>query len=488
MSTYHSRNDIYLKKHKVINQKNSAFAQNYTKISMDLGDKHVNIVGESDDSDNESAIDESTDIEGFEHLPIKESEDNFDSINDTFTEMKNYRDEVLEKLCGSNLLSDLTQLLSDSGQLKDFMDLLEHIRSKSIPCTNIVFVLMLERARFQSCKNMVGMRYSQLTKKFWSIVYRLCKGVGLKFFSGEKNWGQVVNKKSKKSRYRPEDSKINFAVPDEKVLRDYNKILPKVIPPGKIHEGLNLLTGKKDIIMMGDGKLLAKGLKMNFEGDINLFGHENNPNLEKSIQELNTKLDFVARSCVQFVKSIPHDKLAIVQDLATVITHLIRRVKSFHMSESKKLQSYINRQNRNDNKFPEKAISSCKTNMYTAALWVKKALRINMNLFKMASVLQNNLHTFRSDHSIESKEITNLWQLHDADYVYSNLNPMDHPHLFKRYSYVWQDLIQQSVMCDYISYDSIGLSGLKAMRNYFNSFSLEVDFLALSYLWILKWL
>ena len=178
LSTYHSRNDIYLKKHKAINQKNSAFDQNYTKIGMDLGDKHVYIVGESDDSDDESAIDESTDIEGFEHLPIEESEDNFDSINDTFTEMKNYRDEALEKLRGSNLLSDLTQLLSDSGQLKDFMDLLEHIRSKSIPCTNIVFVLMLERAHFQSCKNTVGMRYSQLTKKFWSIVYRLCKGMG----------------------------------------------------------------------------------------------------------------------------------------------------------------------------------------------------------------------------------------------------------------------------------------------------------------------
>ena len=44
---------------------------------------------------------------------------------------------------------------------------------------------------------------------------------------------------------------------------------------------------------------------------------------------------------------------------------------------------------------------------------------------------------------------------------------MEYPHLFKRYSYVWQDLIQQSVMCDYISHDSIGLGGLKAMRSYF---------------------
>ena len=314
----------------------------------------------------------------------------------------------MEKLRTTNLINDLTELLSDSGQLKDFMDLLEHIRSKSIPCTNIVFILMLERARFQSCRNTVGMRYSELTKKFWSIVYRLCKGVGLKFFSGEKNWGQVVNKKSKKSRYRPQDSKINFAVPDEKVLRDYNKILPKIIPPGKIAKGLNLLSGKDDIIMMGDGKLVAKGLKMNFEGNINLFRHETNPNLNQLIQELKSKLEFVAKNCVKFLASIPHDQLGILQDLLTVVTDLIHRVKLFHRSERRKLESYMSRPTGNDNKLPDKAISWCKTNMYTAALWVKKALRINVNLCKMASALHKNHHTFRSVETIESKEITNL--------------------------------------------------------------------------------
>ena len=305
----------------------------------------------------------------------------------------------MDKLLNTNLLRDLVNLLSDSGQLRDFMDLLEHIREKSMPCTNIAFVLLLERVHFQSCMNTVGMRYSDLTKKFWSIVYRLCKGVRLKFFSGEKNWGQVVMKKSRKSRYHPADSKINFAVPDEKVLRDYNKILPKVIPPGKIHKGLNLLSGKKDIIMIGDGKLVAKGLKMNFEGDINLFGHETNPNLDKLIFELKSKLEFVAKSSLNFLKSNDHDKLTILQDLGNVITDLISRVKVFHKSESKKLQSYINCQQRNE----EKIISSCKTNMYTASLWVKKALQINMNLFQMASSINGNSHTFRSCQVIQKK-------------------------------------------------------------------------------------
>ena len=241
--------------------------------------------------------------------------------------------------------------------------------------------------------------------------------------------------------------------------------MPKVIPPGKINKGLNLLSGKKDIIMLGDGKLVAKGLKMNFEGNINLFSHETNPNLDKLIFELKSKLEFVAKSSLNFLKSNDNDKLAILQDLGNVITDLISRVKVFHKSESKKLQSYINRQKRNDNNFPEKAISSCKTNMYTAALWVKKALQINMNLFQMASSINGNSHTFRSCQVIESKEISNLRQLHDADYVISNVSPLVHSHLFKRYSYVWQDFLQQSVMSDYISYDSIGLSGVKEMRN-----------------------
>ena len=78
------------------------------------------------------------------------------------------------------------------------------------------------------------MRYRSVTKLFWSVVYHLCKGVGLKFFGGEKNWGQVVTRSSKKSHYSPKKSKINFAVLDEKILREFGHKMPKIIPPGKI--------------------------------------------------------------------------------------------------------------------------------------------------------------------------------------------------------------------------------------------------------------
>ena len=120
---------------------------------------------------------------------------------------------VEKKTC---LLDKIIYKLDESGDLNDFMTFLKLLSNGKLPHDNIVVQLLFERAKFQDCKNTVGMRYRKVTKLFWSIVYRLCKGVGLKFFSGEKNWGQVFRKETEKSKYSPDKSKINFAVPDEK--------------------------------------------------------------------------------------------------------------------------------------------------------------------------------------------------------------------------------------------------------------------------------
>ena len=51
----------------------------------------------------------------------------------------NFRDNSLEKLRNSPLLSDVVTVLYESGQLNDFMHLLEYLSDESFPCTNIVF-------------------------------------------------------------------------------------------------------------------------------------------------------------------------------------------------------------------------------------------------------------------------------------------------------------------------------------------------------------
>ena len=391
--------------------------------------------------------------------------ENSASVGDT-----NFRDNCLEKLKTSPLLSNVVTVLYESGQLNDFMHLLEYLSDKSFPCTNIVFVLLMERIRFQSCSNTIGMRYCGLTKKFWMIVYRLCKGVGLKFFSGEKNWGQVINKSSSKSKYSPTKSKVNFAVPDEKVLRNYNRLLPKVIQPGKIESCLNLLTNKKDIIIMGNGKMVMKGLTTNFEGDVNLFGHEKEPNLNDLKTEIDNKLHYVSKCVKRFPEISLHDKYQALVDMITMITDVIRRVKNFHKTEEKKLNSYMKQKENGPKNIPDKVISNCKTNMYTAVLWIRKVLILNLNLSRLCSGIQENLHIFNLSNNIDMHHISNLRLLHEASYICDNINALDYPHLIKRHSEPWQDLVKQSYVTDTTICDALGLKGFKTMRKHFKLF------------------
>ena len=198
-----------------------------------------------------------------------------DDMNETLStaEKEQYSEECMKKLSDADLWKKIVKLLDESNNLRDFMTLIHCLSTGLIPMDNIVFLLLLERAHFGYIKNTVGMRYRGVTKLFWSIVYRLCKSTGLKFFSGSKHWGTVVSKECAKSQYPGNRSKINFAVPDEKMLREIRSKLPKVIMPGIIHKSLDLLKDQRDVILMADGKLLSKGLGDNFTGDVNLFGH-----------------------------------------------------------------------------------------------------------------------------------------------------------------------------------------------------------------------
>ena len=158
LSNYRSRKDIERKKHRVINQCNTAYHQNYTKITaVSSGSEDVNI------------IDSDVSISDFEDLNITDDigadgmhiiTDDMCSVNvdkDPTVEGGNFRDNSLDRLKNSDLLSNVVEVLYESGQLNDFMHLLEYLSDRSFPCTNIVFVLLMERIQFQSCSNTIGM-------------------------------------------------------------------------------------------------------------------------------------------------------------------------------------------------------------------------------------------------------------------------------------------------------------------------------------------
>ena len=157
---------------------------------------------------------------------------------------QSYKDRCLCELKDDVLLTALVNVLYARNCLHDFMLLVKQLADKTLPVMNIAFLLCLESSRWQSLTSTVGMRFRGITKKFWCVVYRLLKGKAIHFFSGSKNWGHMISKISGRGRLDPKKSNVNFAVPNERYLRNIDNVMERIIPPGKIKDSFNLLKGK----------------------------------------------------------------------------------------------------------------------------------------------------------------------------------------------------------------------------------------------------
>ena len=103
----------------------------------------------------------------------------------------------------------------------------------------------------------------------------------------------MISKIYGRGRLDPKKSNVNFAVPNERYLRNIDNVMGKIIPPGKIEYPFKLLKGKKNVILMADLKRVSKGLGKNTHGKVNLWNYEKSPNLEERTQEMNRNISFV---------------------------------------------------------------------------------------------------------------------------------------------------------------------------------------------------
>ena len=212
--------------------------------------------------------------------------DNDDVPNNADIWRSEYARRCFETLKSVEFLTALISVLHQSGCLRDFMLLVTQLAEGTFSPMNIAFLLCLEHAKWQSLITTTQMRFRAVTKKFWLVVYRLLKGKGIRFFSGPKNWGQVVSKEAKLGQYDPKSAEINFAVPDECYLRCQDRRFGKLIQPGIMKDSLRILQDHPDVVLMADCKRLSKGLKGERLGDIDLWSHEGPPTLGDKLQEL----------------------------------------------------------------------------------------------------------------------------------------------------------------------------------------------------------
>ena len=105
---------------------------------------------------------------------------------------------------------------------------------------------------------------------------------------GVKSAGQILDKSSSRGQFDPQNTNINFAVPDIKTVNNYESHqidIPKQIQPGLIEQVIDMKPKSKTYVLSFDGKKLAPGLTKENK-DIDLFGYE----MEESLQNLRLRL------------------------------------------------------------------------------------------------------------------------------------------------------------------------------------------------------
>ena len=123
------------------------------------------------------------------------------------------KDRAQEILTDKSLLDPLIDKLYKNELLVHYLAHFEEISSGRLSPMNVAVLFGLERAYWQTLSMMTNMVYKDVTRRWYAICERLYGGSYINLCSGSKNFGQVITQKTKRGKYDPNKSKINFAVP-----------------------------------------------------------------------------------------------------------------------------------------------------------------------------------------------------------------------------------------------------------------------------------
>jgi hypothetical protein len=111
-------------------------------------------------------------------------------------------------------LPSVVEKLKEHGQLDMYLKWCALVADDKFHMENIAYLLFLDVIQWFSETSSSQMRYFQTeTKHFWQVGYRLFKGKFLRFMSGPRSIGQIVECSQDRGFCDPGQSKINFAVP-----------------------------------------------------------------------------------------------------------------------------------------------------------------------------------------------------------------------------------------------------------------------------------
>ena len=168
----------------------------------------------------------------------------------------------------------------------------------------------------------------------------------------------------------------------------------KVIPPGIIDDSYKLLSNHPDVVIMADCKRVAKVVRAEGLGDVNLWGHEAEPTLQEKIEKVKDEMK-TTKSVIEKIPELDHlDIYTCLSNVLRMIMFKIRDIRQMELRERRRLINY-NKLNPDPN-FRAAAKSACKTQIYECKIFVHKALQLNLHICQCLAKMQNNESVMRT--------------------------------------------------------------------------------------------
>lgn len=193
----------------------------------------------------------------------------------------------------NSLLPTVIEEIKRSGKIEEYVAFHRLVSVKKFPLNNIAYLLFLDVVRWFALEHSTSqMRYSDEVKLFWRTGLRLFHGRFLRFMSGPKNSEDILLSESGRGDCRSENSKVNFIVPNRKLLKEDVSFIPDK-SPGIIHNMIEkIATHDNDALTY---KLCVDGKKINpcSKGEVDMWGFEDRPTFKEKQSRLKNELDFV---------------------------------------------------------------------------------------------------------------------------------------------------------------------------------------------------
>ena len=368
-----------------------------------------------------------------------------------------------------HLMPKVLNKLQESGHIVEFCNFIRLVSEDKFPLRNISWLLFLDVVRWYSLQTTTQMTYSEESMKFWKVLYRLFHGKALRFMSGLKSTGQVTGNETEKGCFDPQNTAINFAVPNQNsiiVFETVDVAIPKEIAPGVIPQAMDMKDKSKSYVLGFDGKKLAPGLSKD-GGDQDLFGHEEGETLSQVKQRVSEQICYIEAVARGWETMENELKLSKIEKIISILSLSLKDLRTLFMKLRlmlKRFQKDAGEDWRNS-RFVY-AISSVQAQIYQIKSVVQRLLDANDSLLKIGSSLNLMGHAFTSTQEVDICSQSNVITLKEPE----NLPP-DYVHnlrFTKQRTQEWFQHREQVKVTGSKVFEALGLDSLKKQQAQFD--------------------